>query len=323
MALKLADYRTEVHNNWCPGCGDFGILSAVQMALAELQIPPHRAAVFSGIGCSGKTPHYINAYGIHTLHGRGIAFAEGAKLANPELEVILTAGDGDTLGIGGNHTLHLGRRNIDMTVIMYDNFVYGLTKGQASPTLALGMKTKGLAKPNIQQDINPIMLAVVAGYSFVARGYAYDTKHLKELIKKGITHKGSAFIDVLQPCPTYDDIHTKSWYAGEDRTAQTQGKPVPRTYHLEDTGYDPVVKKDSQEEVLQKMSQALAKSLEWGDRIPIGVFYQNPFIPTFEERIIETRAPSYAIIPPAKMKIAKEDGSPAVDLEAILKKYTV
>lgn len=323
MALKLADYRTEVHNNWCPGCGDFGILSAVQMALAELQIPPHRAAVFSGIGCSGKTPHYINAYGIHTLHGRGIAFAEGAKLANPELEVILTAGDGDTLGIGGNHTLHLGRRNLDITVIMHDNFVYGLTKGQASPTLGLGVKTKGLAKPNIQQDINPIMLAIVAGYTFVARGYAYDTKHLKELIKKGITHKGSAFLDILQPCPTYDDIHTKSWYAGEDRPDPQTGRPVPRTYHLEDIGYDPLVRKDADEEVLQKVTQAFAKSMEWGDRIPIGVFYQNPFVPTFEERLAETRIPSYITSPPARMKIAGEDGSPSVDLNPILQRFLV
>jgi 2-oxoglutarate ferredoxin oxidoreductase subunit beta len=323
LVLKLTDYRTEVHNNWCPGCGDFGILSAVQMALADLQIPPHQAAVFSGIGCSGKTPHYINAYGIHTLHGRGLAFAEGAKLANPELEVLLAAGDGDFLGIGGNHALHAGRRNIDLTVIIHDNFVYGLTKGQASPTMGLGVKTKGLAKPNIQQDINPISLAIVAGYTFVARGYAYDTRHLKELIKSGIKHKGSALIDVLQPCPTYDDIHTKDWYAGIDLKDPKTGRPVPRTYHLEETGYDPVVKTGKEEEVVQKINQAIAKSFEWGNRIPIGVFYQNPFVPTFEERLAETRIPAILKVPAASMKIANPDGTPAVDITSLLNRFTV
>ncbi len=321
--LKLTDYRTEIHNNWCPGCGDFGILSAVQMALADLQIPPHQAAVFSGIGCSGKTPHYINAYGIHTLHGRGLAFAQGAKLANPELEVLLAAGDGDFLGIGGNHALHAGRRNIDLTVIIHDNFVYGLTKGQASPTLGLGVKTKGLAKPNIQQDINPISLAVVAGYTFVARGYAYDTRHLKELIKSGIKHKGSALIDVLQPCPTYDDIHTKDWYAGTDLKDPKTGRSMPRTYHLEDTGFDPVVKTGKEEEVVQKMTQAITKSFEWGDRIPIGVFYQNSFVPTFEERLAETRIPALLKTPAASMRIANPDGTPSLDMTPLLSKFTV
>ncbi len=323
MVLKLTDYRTEIHNNWCPGCGDFGILSAVQMALADLQIPPHQAAVFSGIGCSGKTPHYINAYGIHTLHGRGLAFAQGAKLANPELEVLLAAGDGDFLGIGGNHALHAGRRNIDLTVIIHDNFVYGLTKGQASPTLGLGVKTKGLAKPNIQQDINPISLAVVAGYTFVARGYAYDTRHLKELIKSGIKHKGSALIDVLQPCPTYDDIHTKDWYAGTDLKDPKTGRSMPRTYHLEDTGFDPVVKTGKEEEVVQKMTQAITKSFEWGDRIPIGVFYQNSFVPTFEERLAETRIPALLKTPAASMRIANPDGTPSLDMTPLLSKFTV
>jgi|SRR5579875_105474 len=323
LVLKLTDYRTEIHNNWCPGCGDFGILSAVQMALADLQIPPHQAAVFSGIGCSGKTPHYINAYGIHTLHGRGLAFAQGAKLANPELEVLLAAGDGDFLGIGGNHALHAGRRNIDLTVIIHDNFVYGLTKGQASPTLGLGVKTKGLAKPNIQQDINPISLAVVAGYTFVARGYAYDTRHLKELIKSGIKHKGSALIDVLQPCPTYDDIHTKDWYAGTDLKDPKTGRSMPRTYHLEDTGFDPVVKTGKEEEVVQKMTQAITKSFEWGDRIPIGVFYQNSFVPTFEERLAETRIPALLKTPAASMRIANPDGTPSLDMTPLLSKFTV
>ncbi|MCS7129127.1 MAG: thiamine pyrophosphate-dependent enzyme, partial [Candidatus Caldarchaeum sp.] len=213
--LSMVSYRTPVHNDWCPGCGDFGILSSIQMALADLQIPPHMVAVFSGIGCSGKTPHYINSFGIHTLHGRVLPFAIGAKLGNPSLTVIAVGGDGDGLGIGAGHFVNTGRRNVDITYIVFDNGVYGLTKGQASPTLARGLKTKSLPKPNINDAINPIAIAVAAGYTFIARGYAYDTKHLKELIKMGIQHRGSAFINVLQPCPTYNDITTKEWYAGE------------------------------------------------------------------------------------------------------------
>lgn len=321
--LKLTDYKTEVHNNWCPGCGDFGILSSIQMALSELQVPPHHAVVVSGIGCSAKTPHYINAYGIHTLHGRAIAFAEGIKLANPELEVVAVSGDGDALGIGGNHTLHAGRRNIDMTFVVFDNFVYGLTKGQASPTMSLGMKTKGLAKPNIQQDINPIMLALTAGYTFVARGYAFDVKHLKEIIRRGIQHKGAAFIDVLQPCPTYNDIYTKEWYAGEDRLDPETHRAVPRVYKLEEAGYDPLVKKGDRAEEVAKISQAIAKSVEWGDRIPIGVYYQNPFVPSFEERLEETRIHGYKESPPAKLQIAKDDGHPAADMDGLFDMFKV
>ncbi|HVP23368.1 MAG TPA: 2-oxoacid:ferredoxin oxidoreductase subunit beta [Conexivisphaerales archaeon] len=321
MALKLADYRTDVHNNWCPGCGDFGILSSIQMALSELQVNPSNVAVVSGIGCSAKTPHYINAYGVHTLHGRAIAFAEGIKLANPAIEVVAVSGDGDALGIGGNHTLHAGRRNIDMTFVVFDNFVYGLTKGQASPTLGLGVKTKGLAKPNIQQDINPVMLALTAGYTYVARGYAFDVKHLKDLIRKGIQHKGAAFIDVLQPCPTYNDLYTKEWYAGEDREDPDTHKPMPRVYKLEETAYDPLVKTGEPDEVTAKVGQAAAKSMEWGDRIPTGVFYQNPFVPSFEERVEKTRVSVYRELPPAKLRISEDDGTSAAPMEPLLDQF--
>src|ERR671925_1944320 len=184
MALKLADYKTDVHNDWCPGCGDFGILNAIQMALADMQVPSHRATIFSGIGCSGKTPHFIRTNGIHVPHGRVLPFAQGAKLANPDLEVIAVGGDGDGLGIGVGHFVHAGRRNIDMTYIIHDNGVYGLTKGQASPTLHLGMQTKSLPMPNINTNVDPIMLGLAAGFTFIARTYSYNTKHVKETIKK-------------------------------------------------------------------------------------------------------------------------------------------
>src|SRR5881397_2190020 len=196
--LKLADYKTTVHNDWCPGCGDFGILNAIQMALFEMQIPRHKSTIFSGIGCSGKTPHFINTYGIHTLHGRVLPFAQGAKLANPDLEIIAVGGDGDGLGIGAGHFVHAGRRNIDMTYIIHDNGVYGLTKGQASPTLQLGMQTKSLPMPNINTSVNPILLALASGFTFIARSYAYNTKHLKETVKKAVAHKGFALVDILQ-----------------------------------------------------------------------------------------------------------------------------
>jgi len=320
VKLTMMSYRTPVHNDWCPGCGDFGILSAIQMALADLQIPPHLVAVFSGIGCSGKTPHYINAYGIHTLHGRPLPFALGAKLANPSLTVIAVGGDGDGLGIGAGHFVNTGRRNVDITYIIHDNGVYGLTKGQASPTLARGLKPKSLPRPNINDAVNPIALAVVSGYTFVARGYAYDTKHLKELIKMGIKHKGSSFIDVLQPCPTYNDITTKEWFGGEDRIVD--GKPMPRIYKLEETGYDGEVKSADPEEENAKKLQAIAKSFEWGDRIPVGIFYRNPFVPTYDERI-KQNVPDYLENPPAKQLIATHDGRSLWTFGEILKEFLV
>ncbi|MDW8083643.1 MAG: 2-oxoacid:ferredoxin oxidoreductase subunit beta [Candidatus Caldarchaeum sp.] len=320
VRLSIVSYRTPVHNDWCPGCGDFGILSSIQMALADLQIPPHRVAVFSGIGCSGKTPHYINAYGIHTLHGRVLPFALGAKLANPSLTVLAVGGDGDGLGIGAGHFVNTGRRNVDITYIVFDNGVYGLTKGQASPTLPRGMKTKSLPKPNINDAINPIAIAISAGYTFVARGYAYDTRHLKELIKMGIQHEGSAFIDVLQPCPTYNDIMTKEWYGGEDR--MVEGKPLPRIYKLEETGYDGLVKSADPEEINSKKILAISKSFEWGDRIPVGVFYRNPFVPSYEQRISES-IKNYRQSPPATQEICTSDGRPLASIESILNEFYV
>lgn len=320
MALKASDYRSDVHNDWCPGCGDFGILTALQMALAELKLQPHQVAIFSGIGCSGKTPHFVKVNGIHTLHGRAVPFATGAKLANPQLEVIVMGGDGDGLGIGMGHFISAGRRNIDITYMIHDNGVYGLTKGQASPTLQLGLKTKAIPSPNITGAVNPIALALAAGYTFVSRGYSYDVRHLKELMKKAIAHRGLAFLDILQPCPTYNDVNTKEWYSGEDRPDPKTGKPVPRYYLLEETGYDPVV--HSQDEDVEKIDQALAKSREWGDRIPVGVFYQNELVPTYEDRISQ-RIQDYRASPPAKQIISTNTGRSTIDLEKMFEDLRV
>lgn len=315
MALKLADYKTEVHNDWCPGCGDFGIVNALQMALAEMGIERHKATIFSGIGCSGKTTHFINTYGVHTLHGRVLTFAQGGKLANPEMTVVAVGGDGDGLGIGAGHFVAAGRRNIDMTYIIFDNGVYGLTKGQASPTLKLGEKTKSLPSPNTNYNVNPIGLAVASGFTFVARAYSYDVKHLKDLIIKAVNHKGLSFLDVLQPCPTYNDINTRDWYAGVD-LAQESIERHSRIYKLEDTHFDPTVHYGDETELNEKLSQALIKSLEWGNKIPIGIFYQNEIISQYSTRLTD-KIPNYLENPPAKQKIS-ENGLPTTDVSEIL-----
>jgi len=307
----------------CGNCGDFGILSAIQMALAEMNVEPDNVALVSGVGCSSKTPHFVNTYGIHTLHGRSLPFATGIKLSNPQLEVIACGGDGDGLGIGAGHFVNSGRRNVDMAYILFDNGVYGLTKGQASPTLKLGMKTKSLAMPNINQAINPLMLALASGYTFVARGYAYDVRHLKDLMKSSIQHRGFAFLDVLQPCPTYNDILTKEYWSGEGRPdLDLGGRPIPRTYKLEDTGYDGVVKSPATDEMEEKIKQAMMKSFEFGDQTPIGVFYQNERIPIYEERLAQ-RIPPYKDNPPGRQEIARRDGSPAAIVDEMLEELRV
>ena len=315
MALKLTDYKTQVHNDWCPGCGDFGIVNAIQMALAEMGVRRDKTVIFSGIGCSGKTSHFINTYGIHTLHGRVLTFAQGAKIANPEMTVVAVGGDGDGLGIGAGHFVAAGRRNVNMTYIIFDNGVYGLTKGQASPTLKLGEQTKSLPSPNTNYNVNPIGLAVASGFTFVARGYSYDVRHLKDLIVQAVTHKGLSFLDVLQPCPTYNDINTRDWYAGTDLVDEAQ-KRHSRIYKLEESGYDPVVHYADEVEINEKLSQSLIKSLEWGNKIPIGVFYKNDTISTYTTRL-QDKIPNYLENPPAKQNISK-NGRSNTDISKIL-----
>src|ERR1041384_2653145 len=232
---KPADYKSDVHNDWCPGCGDFGILNAVHMALADLQLERWRVVCVSGIGCSGKSVEYINTFGCHTLHGRVLPFAIGMKLANPDLEVIAMGGDGDGYGIGAGHFLNTGRRNVDIAYVVFNNEVYGLTKGQASPTLGRGEQTKSLPLPNINEGINPLTIALSAGYTFIARSYAFNIKHTKEMIKQAIQHKGLALVDVLQPCPTYNDLHDKDWF---EEKIELDGQQLPRTFLLNEIGYE-------------------------------------------------------------------------------------
>ncbi len=294
-ASELAEF-----NDWCPGCGDFGILRSMEAALKELKLDFTDSVLVSGIGCSGKLPHFVSGpvSGIHTLHGRALAFAMGIKLANPSLKVIINAGDGDTFGIGVGHFVSAGRRNVSMTLVVHDNRVYGLTKGQAAPTMPLGERTKSLPKPNINGPINPIALAVSSGYTFAARSFAYDTALTKELIKQAVAHRGMALVDVLQPCPTYNDINTNEWYR-------------ERIYKL--TG-DPEVHKES--ETMSKMMQAIENSYMSDDRIPLGVFYKNELVPTYEERI-KAYIPNYMEDYPASQKI-DDSGSSVTDIGSLL-----
>ncbi|MCS7243751.1 MAG: 2-oxoacid:ferredoxin oxidoreductase subunit beta [Candidatus Calescibacterium sp.] len=308
----MSDLKTDYQSDWCPGCGDFGILNAIMSALVDLQLDLNKVVLVSGIGCSGKTPHYINTSGIHTLHGRDIPFASGIKLANPELTVIVTGGDGNTYGIGAGHFLNAGRRNIDITCLVFNNGVYGLTKGQASPTLKLGMKTKSLPLPNINEAINPLVVAISCGYTFVARSYAYDVKHLKEIIKQAILHKGLSLVDILQPCPSYNDIHTKEYFEEVVNNSK-------RIYKLEETGYDGEVKDpNNNEEIQQKLLQAIAKSQEWGEKIPIGVFYKIN-LPTLTDRLKERYKKD---INPSKDNI-EQNGKPTTDISKLIEEIEV
>ena len=197
--LVKDSFKGKIHPDWCPGCGDFSVLSALQAALFELGLNPHQVVVISGIGCSSNLPGFMNTYGMHTLHGRALAVGVGVKMGNHNLKVICVGGDGDGYGIGGNHFLHTLRRNVDITYIVMDNQIYGLTTGQTSPTSTKGMKTKSTPYGNVENPLNPIPLAMVGGATYVARGFSGKQKHLVELMKGAIQHKGFALVDVLAP----------------------------------------------------------------------------------------------------------------------------
>ncbi len=206
------DFRNDVRPNWCPGCGDFSVQSAIQRACANLGLEPEQLAVISGIGCSGRISGYIRSYGFHGTHGRVLPLAQGVKMANRDLTVIAAGGDGDGFAIGMGHTIHAIRRNIDITYIVMDNQVYGLTKGQTSPRSDVGFKTKSTPEGAIESTLSIMEMALTAGATFVAQGFSSDLKQLTELIERGIEHKGFAFINVFSPCVTYNKINTYDWF---------------------------------------------------------------------------------------------------------------
>lgn len=237
--------------NWCPGCGDFGIWVAVKQALVALEREPHQVMLVSGIGCSSKLPYWVNTYGFQGLHGRPLPLATGMKLANHTLDIFVISGDGDGYGEGGNHFIHACRRNMDMVYIVHNNQVYGLTTGQTSPTAEHGFKTKATPEGVIETPFNPLAIALAAGCTFVARGFAGDVKHLVNLVVEAHNHRGFALIDVLQPCVTYNHVNTYQYY-------------FQRIYKLEEAGYQPTDK-----------AQAFVKAQEWGEKIPIGILYKE------------------------------------------------
>lgn len=206
------DFRNNVKPNWCPGCGDFSVQAAIQRAAANVGLEPENLAVISGIGCSGRISGYINSYGVHSIHGRSLPIAQGLKMANRDLTVIAAGGDGDGFAIGMSHTVHAIRRNIDITYIVMDNQIYGLTKGQTSPRSAAGFKTKSTPYGSVEQAVSPMELALSAGATFIAQGFSTDLKELTSLIEAGIQHKGFSFINVFSPCVTYNKVNTYDWF---------------------------------------------------------------------------------------------------------------
>jgi len=270
--VTLTDYASNVPVAWCPGCGNFGILQAVKKALVALELEPHQVLFVSGIGQAPKLPHYTKGNVLNGLHGRTLPAATGAKIANHDLTVIGIDGDGGAYGEGVGHLLAAARRNTDITYLVHNNQVYGLTKGQASPTSDIGFITK-TTPDGSGQPLNPLMLALASDISFLARGFAGDIEHLSGLIRVGIQHRGFALIDILQPCVSFNHTNTFAWYK-------------ERVYKLEDENYNPADK-----------AAALIKAQEWGSRIPIGIIFKQ------ERPVFEAQLPHLKEMPLVKQPI--------------------
>ncbi len=247
MTITADTFKTSHLPTWCPGCGNFGIWMSLKKALADLGIGTDDGVVVYGVGCHGNMNDWMKIYGVAALHGRTLPVAQGLKLANHTLPVIVSSGDGDGLGEGGNHFLHAAKRNPDITVLIHDNQVYGLTTGQASPTAEAGFKTKSTPGGVNEAPVNPLTLAICGGAAFVARGFAGDSPGLTALMKAAIVHKGFAVIDILQPCVTFDKVHTYQWYRERIYTIETPDTKI----------------------------KALEMAAQWGDKIPVGIFYKE------------------------------------------------
>ena len=258
--LNHKDYESDFENKWCPGCGNFGILAAMQDALASLGVSPQRTLIVSGIGQAAKTPHFMKCNLLHGLHGRALPLATGAKIANQDLNIIVNSGDGDCYGEGGYLFMHAIRRNVDITLLVHNNKVYGLTKGQASPTSDMGMITKMQPHGVAAETFNPLTVALALGAGFVARGFSGHKTHLSHLIREGIRYRGLSLIDILQPCVSFNRVNTFAWYK-------------KRVYDLETEGHHS-----------GHFEKAMTLARQWGERIPIGIFYRKTK-PTFMDQI--------------------------------------
>lgn len=270
--MKPEDYDSNEKPTWCAGCGDFGIWASVKTALSKLNLGNDEALIFYGIGCHGNTVSFTNINGFKGLHGRPIPAAEGAKMANHRLPIIVIAGDGDTYGEGMNHFLSAARSNHGIAVVVHDNQIYGLTTGQASPTTQKGAKTKTTPEGKIEEPVNPISIAIAAGSTFVARGFAGDPAFTSELIRQAIEHKGFAIVDVLQPCVTFNSLNTFNWFR-------------ERIYKLEDEKHN----------ASDKMA-AMKKALET-EKLPIGIFYRE------EKQSYEEQTPAIKETPLIRQKL--------------------
>jgi len=258
--VTLKELDTPMRIVWCPGCGNFGILSAFKKAILELGLEREQLVMVSGIGCHGKIVDYVNINGFHGIHGRVLPLATGIKLANPELTVVGFAGDADCYDEGWDHFCHAARRNVDITLIVHNNMILGLTTGQTTSTSQPGFKTKSTPFGAIPPPLNPVANAIVSHATFVARGFAGDPAHLQGLIVEAVRHRGFSYIDVFQPCVTFNYLNTYEWFR-------------QRIYKLEEEGHDHTDKR-----------KALEKSLEWGNRIPIGIFYKEKR-PTYRDNL--------------------------------------
>ncbi|MBI4436093.1 MAG: 2-oxoacid:ferredoxin oxidoreductase subunit beta [Candidatus Omnitrophica bacterium] len=257
--IPLETYKSDVHPVWCPGCGDFGVLSALYKAMHALQLDPTKLVFVSGIGCSGRLPAYVKAYGFHVVHGRTLPVSMGVRLANPELTVVAVGGDGDGFAIGGGHIPHAARRNLDITYIIMDNETYGLTKGQVSPTSQIGHTSGSTPYGNVEAPINPIAFAITYGATFVARAYSGKPKELVDLIVKAVQHEGFAFIDAISPCITFYDTY---------KMIPQKLASVPATHNVKDK------------------AEAFKLALDT-EHLYMGLFYQESR-PTFEESVMAT-----------------------------------
>ncbi len=266
--FKAEDFKTCDEIAWCPGCGNFGILRSLQQALAGIGLAPNEVLICSGIGQAAKLPHYVNANCFNGLHGRALPVAVAAKMANPRLKVIVTTGDGDCYGEGGNHFLHNIRRNVDITLLVHDNQIYGLTKGQASPTTEPGFRTKVQTQGVILEPLQPLKMAIALGAGFAARGFSGESEHLSGLIREAINYPGFALVDILQPCVSFNKHNTHQWYR-------------ERVYKLDPEKYD-----------CRDEKAALEKAAEWDPKIPLGIIFRKEKASYEQKSGIDKRNPA-------------------------------